>query len=143
MSTVRISIQLYKGNYKKYKGKSLTSVFWHFKRLNLLKKALTALVYISEVMTHHLTPTLSYLYITNIEWQMGQIWHFWHFWHQWHIQHSTSVMSLYGNMGLQRCVRTSGMQTNDINQHANWFNSFKYQNTESQNFPLYFSKFPL
>ena len=41
-------------------------------------------------------------------------------------------------MGVKRCVRTLGMQTNAIR-----FNVLKCQNTGFQNFPLYFSKFPL
>ena len=143
MSTVRIIIILYKGNFEKYKGKFLKLLFWNFKTLNLFKSCSNALVYIPEVMAHLLTPILPYLYNSYGKWQIGQIWHFWHFWHKWHIRHLINVMSTYGNMGVQRCVRTSGMQTNDINQHANWFNSLKCQNTELQNFPLYFSKFPL
>ena len=143
MSTVRIIIILYKGNFERYKEKFLKLLFWNFKTLNLFKSCSNALVYIPEVMAHLLTPILPYLYNSYGKWQIGQIWHFWHFWHKWHIRHLINVMSTYGNMGVQRCVRTSGMQTNDINQHANWFNSLKCQNTELQNFPLYFSKFPL
>ena len=123
MSTVRIIIILYKGYLEKYKGKFLKLLFWNFKTLNLFKSCSNALVYIPEVMAHLLTPILPYLYNSYGIWQIGQIWHFWHFWHKWHIRHLINVMSTYGNMGVQRCVRTSGMQTNDINQHANWFNS--------------------
>ena len=143
MSTVRIIIILYKGKFEKYKGKFLKLLFWNFKTLNLFKSCSNALVYIPEVMAHLLTPILPYLYNSYGKWQIGQICHFCHFWHKWHIRHLINVMSTYGNMGVQRCVRTSGMQTNDINQHANWFNSFKCQKNELQNFPLYFSKFPL
>ena len=43
----------------------------------------------------------------------------------------------------QRCVRSSGMQTNIIKHFVNGFNSLKWQNTHFQKFPLYFSKFSL
>ena len=46
-------------------------------------------------------------------------------------------------MGVKRCVRTSGMQTNTIKQLVNKFNDLIFQNTDFQNFPLYFLKFPL
>ena len=52
-------------------------------------------------------------------------------------------MSGYGNMGVKRSIRTSGMRTNGINQVIHWFNGIKYQNTEFQSFPLYFLKFTL
>ena len=35
------------------------------------------------------------------------------------------------------------MQTNAIKQLVNRFNVLKFQNTDFQNFPLYFPKFPL
>ena len=50
---------------------------------------------------------------------------------------------IYGNMGVKRCVRTSGMKTNAIKQLSKKFNGSKFQNTDFQNFPLYFLKFPL
>ena len=46
-------------------------------------------------------------------------------------------------MGVKRCVRTTGMQTNVVKQLLNLLNSLKFQNTDFQNFPLYFLKFPL
>ena len=35
------------------------------------------------------------------------------------------------------------MQTNAVKQLLNMFNNLKFQKTDFQNFPLYFSKFPL
>ena len=35
------------------------------------------------------------------------------------------------------------MQTNAIKQRVNRFNVLKFQNTDFQDFPLYFPKFPL
>ena len=55
---------LYKGNVIKYKGKSRKSLFWNFKRLNIFKSCLMALVCIPEVLTDLLTPILPYLTIT-------------------------------------------------------------------------------
>ena len=55
----------------------------------------------------------------------------------------THVIFEYGNMGVKRCVGTSGMQTNGIKQLLNSFNGLKYKNSDFQNFPLYFPKFPL
>ena len=52
-------------------------------------------------------------------------------------------MSRYGNMGVKRCVRTSEMQTNAIKQLMNRLNGLKCENADFQDFPLYFSKFPL
>ena len=46
-------------------------------------------------------------------------------------------------MGVKRSVRTSGIQTNGIEQVMHWFNGLKSQNTEFKDFPLYFWKFPL
>ena len=43
-------------------------------------------------------------------------------------------MSRYGNMGVKRCVITSGMQTNAIKQHMNGFNGLKFKNIYFQNF---------
>ena len=61
----------------------------------------------------------------------------------WRICHLTHVKYRYGNMGVKRSVRTSGMKTNAIKHILNMFNSLKCQNTDFQNFPLYFLKFPL
>ena len=46
-------------------------------------------------------------------------------------------------MGLKRFVRASGVHTNNIKPLLNIFNHLKFQNTEFQDFPLYFMKFPL
>ena len=48
-----------------------------------------------------------------------------------------------GNMGVRRCVRTSGMQTNAFKQLFDKFNGSKFKKTDFQNFPLYFLIFPL
>ena len=111
--------------------------------MNIFKSCLMALVCIPEVLIHLLKPILPYLYLTCVEWHISQIWHFWHFWHKWHIRHLTFVMSRYGNMGVKRCVRTSGLKTNAIKQFFNKFNVSKFQNTDFKNFPLYFLKFSL
>ena len=50
---------------------------------------------------------------------------------------------IYGNMGVKRCIRTSAMQTNVIKQLLNRFNSLKCRNSDFQDFPLYFFRFPL
>ena len=63
MSTVRIIIILYKGNFEKYKGKFLKLLFWNFKTLNLFKSCSNALVYIPEVIAHFLTPILPYIWL--------------------------------------------------------------------------------
>ena len=121
-------------NYlKKYKGKYWKSEFGHLKLLNLFKRCFMALVFIPEVLTDLLTPILPYLYLTCVRWHMRQIWHFWHFWHKWRIWHLPFVMVRYGNMGVKRSVRTSGMQTNAIKHLLNMFNSLKCQNTDFQN----------
>ena len=52
-------------------------------------------------------------------------------------------LSRFGNTGVKRCVRTSGMKTNAIKQLSKKFNGSKFQNTDFRNFPLYFLKFPL
>ena len=59
------------------------------------------------------------------------------------ICYSAHIIYRYGNMGVKRCVRTSGMQTNAIKLLLNGFNSLECQNTDFWNFPLYFLKFPL
>ena len=55
----------------------------------------------------------------------------------------THIVSIYGNIGVKRCVRTSGMQTNAIKKLVNSFNVIKFENTDFKNFPLYFPKLPL
>ena len=125
-STLPKAFQKYKGSFKKYKGKMWKLVFYHFEPLNLFKTCLMTLVCIPEVLTHLLTPILPYVYITNVGWHMRQIWHFWHFWHKWRIWHLTFVMYRYGNMGVKRCVRTSGMQSNAIKQVLNRFKGSKW-----------------
>ena len=46
-------------------------------------------------------------------------------------------------MGVKRCVKTSGMNNNVLKQLFDKSKGSKFQNTDFQNFPLYFSKFPL
>ena len=77
------------------------------------------------------------------KWHMRQIWHFWHFWYKWRIWHPPLVMIRYGNIGVKRSARASGMLTNAIKQLLNRFNSLKCQNFDFQEFPLYFLKFIL
>ena len=134
---------LYKGNFGKYKGKFWKSVFWNFKTLNLFTSCLMALVCIPEVLTHLLTPILAYLVMRKVKCQMRNLCQKCQKCYIWRICHLTYVIYRYGNMGVKRCVRTSGMQTNAIKQLVNRFNVLKFQNTDFQNFPLYFSKFPL
>ena len=111
-----IGLTLYKENFEKYKGKFVMSVFWIFRSFYALISCLMALVCIPEIQTDLLTPILPYLDIAYVEWHLRQIWHFWHFCHKWHSRHLTFVISRYGNMGVKRCVWTSGMQTNAIKQ---------------------------
>ena len=47
---------------------------------------------------------------------------------------------IYGNIGVKRCIRTSGIHTNNVKQLFNKFNCSKFQNTDFLNFPLYFFK---
>ena len=101
------------------------------------------MICILEVLTDLLTPILPYLYWTCVRWHLRQIWHFWHFWHKWRSWHLPFLMVIYGNMGVKSSVRTSGMQTDAIKHFFNMFNSLKCLNTNFQNFPLYFLKFPL
>ena len=143
MATDRITLTLYKGNFKKYKGKFQKSVFWHFELLNLFKICLLVLVCIPEVLMHLLTPILPYLDITNVGCQMRHLCQKCQKCHIWHICHVTHVKYRYGNMGVKRCIRTSGMQTNVIKQLLIRFNSLKCPNSYFQDFPLYFLKFPL
>ena len=118
------------------------SLFSNLNPFNLYASCFLLLVCISKVMTHLLT-SLPYLEMTMVRWQVCQTWLFWHFWHKWRIWHSTFLMTRYGNMGVKRSIRTSGMQINSIKQLVNRFNVLKFQNTDFQNFPLYFPKFPL
>ena len=118
-------------------------VFYHFEPLNLFKTCLMTLVCIPEVLTHLLTPILPYLDITNVGWQMRHLCQKCQKCHIWRICLATHIKYIYGNMGVKRCVRTTGMQTNVVKQLLNLLNSWKFQNTDFQNFPLYFSKFPL
>ena len=76
ISTLLKRHTLYKGNFKKYKGKCWKSEFGHFKLLNLFKSCLMTLVCIPEVLMHLLTPILPYIYLTYVGWHMRQIWHF-------------------------------------------------------------------
>ena len=51
---------------------------------------------------------------------------------------------MYGNnMAVRRCVKTSGMKTNAVKQLVNMFNGLISPNTDFQNYPLNFFKFPL
>ena len=100
------------------------------------------LICVPEVLTHLLTPILPYFDITNARCQMRHFRQNGQKGHIWHICHLTHVIYRYGNMGVKRCVRTSRMQTNAIKQLGNRFNVLKFQNTDFQSFPLYFSKFP-
>ena len=52
-------------------------------------------------------------------------------------------MYTYGDMGVKRCVKTSGMQIKIVKQLVNKFNGSKFQNTDFGNLTLYFLKFPL
>ena len=137
------ALTLYKGNLKKYKGKFRKSVFWKFELLNLSKNCLMVLVCIPEVHTHLLTPILPYLDITNVECQMRHLCQKCQKCYIWRKCHPTHVIYRYGHMGVQRCARTSGMQTNAITQPMRVFNILNCQNTDFRDFPLYFSKFSL
>ena len=90
-----------------------------------------------------LTPILPYLIITNGGCQMRHLCPKCQKCHIWRICHPTHVKYRYGNMGVKRCIRTSGMQTNVIKQLLIRFNSLKCPNSYFQDFPLYFLKFPL
>ena len=109
-----IIILLYKGNLKKKKRKS-SLIFFALKSIHKL---------VTGIHLHSSGPKASFdthiaiLYMTLVGWLMDRIWHLWQ---------STFVMSRYGNMGVKRCFRTSGMQTNAINQvlkNANIQNKF-------------------
>ena len=102
-----------------------------------------ALVCIPEALTNLLTPIMPYRIITNVACQMRHLCQKCQKCHIWRICNQTRIKYIYSNMGVKRCVRTTGMQTNAIKQLLNMFKSSKFQNTDFQNFPLYFSKFPL
>ena len=121
---------LYKGNFIKYKGKSWKAVFWLFKWLNIFISCLMALVCIPEILMDFLTPILSYIAITNVVCQMRHLCQKCLKCHNWRIWHATFLMDIYGNMGVKRSVRASGIQTNDIKQLLNMFNHFKFPNIE-------------
>ena len=70
ISTLLKPLTLYKGNFKKYKGKFRKSLFYNFKLLNVFKSCLMALVCIPEALTDLLTPILPYLAITYVDCQM-------------------------------------------------------------------------
>ena len=86
------ALTLYKGNYKKYKGKFRKSVFWKFELLNLSKSCLMVLVCIPEVHTHLLTPILPYLDIKKVVWQMRHLCQKCQKCHIWHICHPTHAI---------------------------------------------------
>ena len=96
-----------------------------------------------EALTHLLTSILPYLAMTYGACQMRHLCQKCQKCHIWRICHLTHVKYRYGNMGVKRSVRTSGMQTNAIKHLLNMFNSLKCPNIDFQNFPLYFLKFPL
>ena len=104
-----IGLTLYKGNFEKYKGKFVMSVFWVFRSFYALISCLMALVCIPEVQTHVLTSILPYLDITNVRCQMRHLCQKGQKGHIWHIYHPTHVTYRYGNMSVKRCVRTSGI----------------------------------
>ena len=56
-----------------------------------------------------------------------------------HMLSDTYHLYIYVNMGVKRCVRTSGMQTNAIKLLLNGFKSLKYQNTDFKT--LYFKEY--
>ena len=63
------------------------------------------------------------VYLICVRWHMRQICHYWLFWHKWH-----KCLS-YGNMGVERSTRASGMQTKAIKQLLNMFYKSKFQKT--------------
>ena len=95
--------------FKKYKGKYEKSVFWNFEPLNFYTSCFMTLVCIPEVLMHLLTPILPYLDISNIRSQMRHLCQKCQKGHIWHICPPTHVIYRYGNMGVKRCVRTSGI----------------------------------
>ena len=140
MATDRIPLTFYKGNFKKYIGKIQKSEFWHFEPLNPFTRYFMTLVCIPEVLMHLLTPIMPYLYVTRGWWHICQICQFCHFQQKNVAAQEISPYVKYrnGNMGVKRCIRTSGMQTNAIKQLLNRFNGSKCQNIDFLNFPLYF-----
>ena len=103
----------------------------HYSFNFIFKSCLMALVCIPVVLTHLLTPILPNTNLIRVRWHMRQIWHFWHLWHKWRIWRATFVMVIYGNMGVKRFVRTSGMQTNTIKQLLNRFNGLSLKKLHS------------
>ena len=92
ISTLLKPLTLYKGNFKKYKGKFRMSVFFNFKLLNIFKSCLMALFCIPEALTDLLTPILPYLIITNGGCQMRHLCQKCQKCHIWHICHPTHVI---------------------------------------------------
>ena len=125
---------LYKGNFIKYKGKSWKSVFWNFKWLVIFKSCLMILVCIPEALTDLSIPILPYITIRNVACQMRHLCQKCQKCHIWPQCHSTHVMHRYGNMGVKRCAKASGLQSNAIKQLVNKFNCLKCQNTDFWNF---------
>ena len=62
-----IGLTLYKGNFKKYKGKFSKSVFCNFKLLNPFTSGLMVLICTLEVLADLLTPILPYLDIADVK----------------------------------------------------------------------------
>ena len=106
------------------------SVFWNFKLFNRFKNYLMALVRIPEALTDLLTPILPYVVITFAVCQMRHLCQKCWKCRIWHACHPTYVKYKYGNMGVKRCIRTSGMQTNAIKQLLNRFSSLKCPNSD-------------
>ena len=119
------------------------SVFLNFKPLNLCTSCLRAFVCIPEVRTLLLTPILPYQDMTNVGCHMCHLCQKCQKCHIWRIYYLTHITSIYGNMGVKRCVRISEMQTNTSKQLVHRFTGLKYKNTDVRDFPLYFSRFPL
>ena len=82
-------------------------------------------------------------HMIHVGWHRRQIWHFWHFCQKWRIWYPTFAMSRYGNMGVKRCVRASGMQTNAIKQLSNKFNASNFKILTFKIFLCIFLEFPL
>ena len=134
MSTVRIPILFYKGNFEKYKGKFCNSVFWHFKLLNQFACWLISLVCIPDVLTHLWTPILPYVDMTFIRCRMCHLCQKCQKCHIWPICHLPYEFYRYGKMGVKRCAMTSAMATNAFEQLLNRFKVLKFQNNNFRNF---------
>ena len=143
MATDRIPLIFYKGNFKEYKGNFKRSAFLHLKLLKPFISSLMALACIPEILVHLLTPILPYIKMTNVHWHIRHTCQKCQKCLVWRICHPTHVIYRYGNMGIKRGVRTSGMQTNAIRYLLNKLNGSKCQNTNFLIFSLYFLKFPL